>query len=154
MIIEEVRLLLDSRMINNDKYVVEMILEYIYPKCEKCGDLFLEDKTYETFDGGYVCIYCYTKFIYKRCYTCRKMYHQITNTFCRSCMGSCRVYCSLCLDVEYRRGFIPNRQLIVSTIVDDIIHTAQGLLSHNDRIIDMFEVGDEEYDEDSDLDID
>jgi len=35
MIIEEVRQMLDVNMINNDVYVIEMILSYIYPKCEK-----------------------------------------------------------------------------------------------------------------------
>lgn len=148
--IEEFRRILDKAMINNDVYVVELVLAYLYPKCERCNELFPEDKTYETWDGNYVCIYCYTKFIYKRCYTCKKMYHQIDNAYCRSCLGSCRVYCSICLDVEYRRGFMPTRLLTIPqpqslpiAIIDDIIHTAMGLANDNN-----------DSDEDSDLDID
>jgi len=71
-------------------------------------------------------------------------------------MGSCRVYCSLCLDIEYSRGFIPNRQLVVSinplNILDDIIHTAQGLLNANNRTLDILGVNNDS-EEDSDLDI-
>ena len=152
--LEEIRIILDNRMLNNDKYVVEMIMEYVYPRCEQCGVLFEIDKTYECFDDNYVCIYCYTKYIYKRCYTCRKMYEMINNDYCRSCLGSCRVYCALCLDTEYRRGFT-SRSLRTPTIdlIDDIIHTANALITNNVSIAVLNDLIDNLSDEDSDLDI-
>ena len=151
--LEEVRIILDNRMLDNDKYVVDMIMEYVYPRCEQCGLLYEEDKTYKCFDDKYVCIYCYTKYIYKRCYTCRKMYEMNKNEYCRSCIGSCRVYCALCLDTENRRGFTTRDNLAVSSIIDDIIHTANALISNNVPITILNDIINTLSDDDSDLDI-
>ena len=125
--IEEMRIILNERMINNDKYVVEEILEFVYPKCFLCKDLFNLEKTNLCYDDSYVCIFCFTKFIFKKCSTCKKYYQINKNVYCKSCMSNCRVYCLKCFDRVYQSGFVNNNDLVVSDVVSDIIDMANTI---------------------------
>ncbi len=93
-----------------------IIMDYIYPKCEKCKELFEEDKTFNTYNDKYVCIYCYNKFIYNKCYRCAKMYEYCEGEFCKTCKNKCKVFCCICL-IDELKGFQPQLTLM-SSIID------------------------------------
>lgn len=112
--IEEVRIMLDKLLIGNDVAIINYILDYTYPKCYVCNQYFTDDKVFDMYDGGAVCIYCYTKLIYKKCYVCDKYYEFNCNIYCRSCIGACRIYCPFCLSIEYQ-----GTKTI--SVIDDII---------------------------------
>ena len=115
--LEEIR---DILSIEYGKDVGGIIMGFMYPRCECCKKLFTDENTFETFNDMHVCMYCYTKYLYKKCYNCSRMYRQGENAFCRSCMSPCRVYCSICLDKEYKRGFTAQNE--ISNLLDEMIH--------------------------------
>jgi len=139
--IEEVRIILDNLLINNDKYIVEYILSYVHPRCIECKLLYKEEKTFELYNGRYVCIYCYKSINYKKCYSCNKMYKFKCNIFCSSCLGNCRIYCCNCLSIEYRTEIFGSRT--ISLIDDIILNVANRLINNgnvaNDILNDLFE---------------
>lgn len=132
--IEEVIIILDNLLYNNDKYLINHILGYVYPKCYICKEFFNDNKVFNMYDGTFVCIYHFTKLIYKKCHSCDKYYEFEDNIYCRSCLGSCRIYCPNCLSLEYHRGFNPNRQL---SILDDILLNVANRLNGNFNIEDI-----------------
>ena len=75
-----------------------IIMDFIYPKCEKCNELFHEDKIFDTYNGSYVCIYCYTKLQYRKCVKCILMYEYNKGIYCSSCRSNCKIYCKYCLN--------------------------------------------------------
>ena len=93
---EEVSELLNILLKNNDKHIVKIIMEYAYPKCCICKELF--DKVYERmrFDEEEICVNCFIVIDWKLCKRCQNYYNIDNNIYCNFCNGQCRVYCQRC----------------------------------------------------------
>ena len=101
--------------------VMGVIISFMFPQCEGCNTYYIMDRMFETYKKSYICMYCYTKLNYKRCQTCRKMFKYEDNVWCRSCQNNCRIYCRVCLLMEYRRGF-SSSNITALDVIDDIIY--------------------------------
>ena len=83
--------------------VMGIIASFLYPTCHRCKKMEEEEDMIELWNGLFVCIDCSMNFTYKKCSKCEMMYNFDTNIFCRSCLNSCRVYCSNCIDEDNKK---------------------------------------------------
>ena len=90
---DKVRIILDKLLINNDKYIVNTIMEYTYHNCSTCKKLF-DEKEYEIkrrWDDKPICNFCFLINDF-RLFRCNKYFNMKTNIFCRSCVGCCKMF--------------------------------------------------------------
>lgn len=84
--------------------ISEIIKRYVFGRCYRCDDIFDCERDYEiTSRDKLICNYCINKYDFKRCYKCYIYYDYYSNDFCRSCLGSCKVYCFNCIFERDRR---------------------------------------------------
>ena len=100
--IEQTREIINNLLINNDIHVSEIILSYVYEECIKCKSLITDINMLQMFNNKYLCIYCFTKYEFKRCTKCVKLYEIGKNNFCISCAKKCKIFCTNCLPMNFR----------------------------------------------------
>ena len=113
---------IDNMLINNDKHIIKIIMNYMFNKCIRCNRLRFDEDLKEMIDNEYICNGCFNLFEFRCCFTCGKYYEIARNIFCASCSMNCKIYCSICVNLEYTRGFNPVQQLmIMNEILDRVI---------------------------------
>ncbi len=105
------------------KDVEDIIMSYTYPKCIECEKLVEIKDTIYTYNDKYLCIECLGKGEYKLCNSCNKQFKKVDNIFCSSCNDTCVMYCSLCLNSQYRRDLriVTGEHLMVVDSINDLI---------------------------------
>jgi hypothetical protein len=109
---EEVAEIIDKLLVNNDKHISNIIMDYVYPRCCHCNKLFDERDKRLRFDNSPICNDCFLLIDWKVCYRCKNYFDRINNIFCRSCLGKCRIYCCMCLENNNRIPDMTSLQLI------------------------------------------